>query len=343
MTMTQTELARRLGVSQHTVSVAFGGTGRISDHTRQNVLEQARRLGYRPNGAARSIRTGAFRNVALLTTTDDSIGNLPKALLRGTQQEAERKGLTLMVTEHELSELENPDFRPRILKEHLADGLLINYHREAPPETVRLFRSFKLPTVWLNVRVQDPCVHPDDIGAGREAAEHLLRLGHRRIAYVSYHGERHYSIRDRCHGVGEALASAGLSPGRHQLLDGVSVPEGVGHATALLSLPDRPTAVVCYEQQEAVCIYVAATSLGLRVPVDLSIVSFGTSKLRTAVGLPITTNVVPFDALGRRALRRLVGLTRSGQKDAGSAESLAFDFQDEGSTGPPPPCLSVAR
>lgn len=335
MSITQTQLAKHLGVSQHTVSVAFGGAGRISDETRRKVLEQAKRLRYRPNAAARSMRSGAFRNVALLSTTDNSIGNLPKELLRGAQQAAEKDDLTLMVTEHPLEELTRAGFQPRILRERLVDGLLINYHREAPTDTVRLFRSFNLPMVWLNAVVDDPCVHPDDLGAGRRAAEHLLSLGHRRIAYVSHHGERHYSVVDRCRGVEAALREAGLELAHKELLDGYSKAQGVDHVTRWLSESGRPTAAICYEQQEAVCVYVSAMRLGLRIPQDLSVVAFGSDVLRSLVGLPITTFTVPFEELGRQAMGLLATVTRAKDPSTVASVALRFGFENAGSTAAP--------
>ena len=95
----------------------------------------------------------------------------------------------------------------------MARGFLINYNSEIPPVLVNALRVQNIPSVWTNSRQTEAhCVFPDDFGAAREAAEHFIALGHRRIAYVAYSPEGHYSMMDRRSGYWAAMTEAGHAP-----------------------------------------------------------------------------------------------------------------------------------
>lgn len=326
----QADLAERIGVARKTVQRALTGQPGVSQKMRHRVVAEARKLGYRPNAAARTMRSGSFGTIALMSTTSRSASHMPRQLLDGAQQVAEEHGLMLVVSAHTLEQFTEPDFRPRVLREHATDGLLINYQQDVPDQMLEVIRSFRLPTAWVNVRAVEHCIHPDDFGAGRQAAEMLLRAGHREIGYISHHGTRHYSIVDRCRGVEAALAEAGLALSLKEMRDGYPTPEGMGHVRRWITGPNRPTAVICYEQQEAVCVYAAAMVAGLSVPDDLSVVSFGADVLRDRVGLPIDTWVVPFEELGRQSMEKVIAMTR-GEDVESEARAIPFAFESAGS------------
>lgn len=318
-----------------TVQRALAGQPGVSKKMRRRVVEEARKLGYRPNAAARTMRSGSFGTIALLGTTSRSASHMPKQLLDGAQQSAQEHGLTLVVSAHPIEQFAEPSFRPRVLREQATDGLLLNYQSEVPDTMLEVIRSIRLPTVWVNVRAADHSIHPDDHAAGRKAAEVLLRAGHRRIGYISHHGNRHYSIQDRCAGVEAALADVGLTLALKELRDGYPDPEGMDHVQRWISRPDRPTAVICYEQQEAVCVYAAAMGAGLSVPSDLSIVSFGADVLRDRIGLPIDTLVVPFEELGRRAMEKVVALIGGQDTESSTTQAIPFTYLSAGSIASP--------
>jgi len=146
----------------------------------------------------------------------------------------------------------------------------------------------RIPAVFLNVRQEFDCVHPDEVMGGRLATECLLCLGHERIAYADtpVTVEPHFSRADRRTGYEQAMATAGRRPHVHQIPQDWRLPEQlnidappigdarVEAARRLLSGPGRPTAIVAYEMAEAMAVVHAAHQSGLRVPEDLSIVVF---------------------------------------------------------------------
>lgn len=331
---TQAELANELGLSRMTVQRALAGYPGVSESTRRRVFEAAQNHGYRPNAAARSIRTGKFGNVALLGAAEEGPGYLPRQLLSGAQQVAQENDTCIMVSEHTREEFEKDDFEPRVLSQWSADGMLINIQQEISDQLYNQVRAYKLPAVWLNVNLKSDCVRPDDHDAGVRAATMLMDAGHRHIGYISHHGERHYSIEDRGQGVAYAVDQAGLKLSFNKHYDGFSICLGMENVMQWMDSPTRPTAVVCYEQQEAVCVYAAAMKLGLRIPEDLSIVAFGSSPCRIATGLPISTLVVPFEQVGRAAMTMLLDWIDTGN-GANEPVALPFEYDEAGSIVPP--------
>ena len=331
---TQAELANELGLSRMTVQRALAGYQGVSEATRKRVMEAAQNHGYRPNAAARSIRTGKFGNVALLGSAEEGPGYLPRLLLSGAQQVAQENDICVMVSEHSREEFETQDFEPRVLSQWSTDGILINNQQEISDRLFEQVKAYKLPAVWLNVKLKANCVRPDDMAAGHRAATMLMDAGHKHIGYISHHGERHYSIEDRGEGVAKAVTDAGLKLTFNKHYDGFSICLGMENVMQWMDSPNRPTAVVCYEQQEAVSVYAAAMKLGLRIPEDLSIVSFGSSPCRIATGLPISTLVVPFEQVGRAAMAMLLDWIDTGEEE-NEPVALPFEYDEAGSIVPP--------
>ena len=278
------------------------------------MLSAAARLGYRPNTAARSMRNGRFGTVAVLVGTRWPVSHLPMPLLSGIEAALEGQDLRMLVTRVGDENLTDPAYVPRILRELAADGLLVTYNERVPARMRELVRQFRLPSVWVNAKLPRDCVYPDDFGSAGRATEHLLAMGHRRIAY-SHHAwssadpaEGHYSVTDRRAGCAEAIRRAGLA-----LLPGPVRREGEGDdfdanlAAALrwLSSPDRPTAAVCYCAADALALAIAASRLGLRIPGELSLVAFADGADGFVLDRRLTTMVIPHEKVGTEAVNVL--------------------------------------
>ena len=305
---TQMDLARLAGVSHRTVHRALTSHAEVSEGTRQRVMELARKLGYRPNVAAQAMRQGRFKSVALVAADDRSRGHVPSDLFVGIDREVRDLGWRLSISSLPDEKWTDEQYVPQILKEWSADGMLIAYVHGMPERVVKLIQGHSLPSVWMNVKLDEAAVYPDDLGGGRMATEHLLRLGHQRVWFYSNHQLAHYSVADRAEGYRQVMREAGLEP-RVVGEPGTVYREAgcVDVARGILSGAERPSALVCYDRQEAVTAYVAAGQLGIKVPEDLSIMSFGVQFPRVSVGLPIAICQVPFEEVGREAVRMLVG------------------------------------
>jgi len=252
------------------------------------------------------VRSGRFGTVGLLQSEDAAYSILPRGLLSGIHDALAEHDLRLLLTIFPDSKLTDEGFVPKILRESSCDGLVINYNAAIPPRLVELIRQHRVPAVWVNSKHESDCVFPDDSRAGREATEHLLALGHRRVAYVDVCTPNHYSGDDRLAGYREAMTAAnrpcievrqGLAPsGRFAFL--------LGWLSAQPAAA-RPTAAVTYNAEHAATLLQAAVAAGIRVPDQLSIVTVHT-EVPVEMGMHLDTMVLPEYDLGCEAVRMLL-------------------------------------
>ncbi len=339
------DIAKRVGQSNVTVSYALRGSTEVSEATRLRVKEVAREMGYRANGFARSMQSGRFGNIGLLCSSESARSNLPTELLNGIESELAGAKYHLTVGRLPDEKLASQGVVPGLLAEWTADGLLINYQESIPSRMIELIETDHVPAVWINSKQRDACVYAADLDAGRSATEQLLRMGHRRIAYVDYsHGQLdlaepgvHYSAADRAAGYEQAMIGAGLPP---QLIrpERKVAPElrpQLASDWLAAQVPQaRPTAVLGYSGSTTAPLYIAALRLGLRIPEDLSIVSFDDAAIYI-LGPRLTTWVVPQHEMGRSAARMLLDRVAAKVSPTETRLAVAFDF-DPGQTVSPP-------
>ena len=301
------DVAAEAGVSVTTVSHVLNqvdGT-RVSTRTRERVEAAARRLGYAANGLARGLRLQRSQTLALLS---DRIATTPHAgrIILGAQEAASARGWVLMLlTTGDDPEVERREIRA--LMQHRVDAVLYAtmYHRrvEVPPE----LRA--LPVVLLDACSDDrtlSSVVPDEVGAGRSAVQELLDHGHRRIAFLN-NADDIPATHGRLRGYRAELAAAGI---RDELvvIEESDTPGGHRAAARILAGADRPSALICFNDRMAMGAYRAAAECGLRIPGDVSIVSFDNQEL-IADGLHpgLTTVALPHYEMGAWAVETIIG------------------------------------
>jgi len=338
------DIAEKLGIARPTVSTILSGgksNTRVSDDLRQRVLTTARQMGYRPNAAAKAIGTGRFGSVGLVVSAaDPGRSSVPGQLLFGTSVELERHGMHLSIAALDDRQLTDESFMPRVLRESAADGLLINYHKLIPARMIELIEDYRIPSIWLNVKRDHDCVYFDDLGAGRRATQALLEAGHRRIAFASHHWEgkdAHYSEHDRRDGYLRAMREAGLPSEVIERIKfgGDHLPARlIDHWTERLGRADRPTGVVAYGSAALAPIIRAADRLGLRVPDDLSVGTFGQGTGHHLISLD--TMVHDEAEMGRVAINLLLTKIQSPRTRL-APRVLEMDWRPIGSVQRPTP------
>jgi DNA-binding LacI/PurR family transcriptional regulator len=281
-------VARRAGVSQSTVSLVLSGKarGRISARTEEAVRAAAAELGYRPNVAARALRTGVARSVALVVPdiTNPFFGRV----LRGAQRAAQRAGYTVVLVDLG----NNRAWESTSLQALLAgpaDGLLL-FEADLPPgaaeHAIQIeMRPGALPVVRL------------DVEAGVDMAlDHLRALGHERIGHVasSFDAPTFDLRRDRM-AVRLGAPPTVLAPFTF---------EGAAAAAAPL-LDGDVTAVFCDDDILAGGVYLAARARGLSIPGDLSVVGFDDLDFARVLAPPLTTVAADAEGLGAAAFEAL--------------------------------------
>lgn len=312
------DVAREAGVSVTTVSHILNDveSARASDETRERVRATAARLGYGANRIARSLRRQRTEMIGLIS---EEIATTPHAgrIILGAQEAAQAHGLTLVVinTMRDSGDLGAPI---RTLMDNQVDGILFAtmFHREVSlPESLHA-----VPSVLIDARDTEgriPSAVPDELGGARAAVTELVRAGHRRIGFLTNRDDVP-ATRLRLQAYREVLAEAGLEVDESLIVEEVSEsPGGYRAGTRLLSRPDRPTALFCYNDRMAMGAYRAAAELHLEIPRDLSVVGFDNQEI-IAEGLhpPLTTVALPHYEMGAWAVDTLVRLI------GGSGEEL---------------------
>jgi DNA-binding LacI/PurR family transcriptional regulator len=191
---------------------------------------------------------------------------------------------------------------PKVLRENMADGLLINYYGAIPQRQMDLIEQYRIPSVYINIKRPADCVFPDDVGAARLGVERLIELGHRRILYVRNIPQPHFSAADRREGYVAAMKARDLKPLVVEM-DGVT-DSGRKRLDGVFSRPDRPTAVLAYTNQASAFMLSVAARHGLMVPRDLSLMHIG-EDCRVA-GIQMGNVVLPWFQIGRVAAQELL-------------------------------------
>jgi LacI family transcriptional regulator len=335
MAITLKRIAEHCGLSLQTVGAVLSGKASLfRPETVARVQAAAAELGYRPNSAAKAMRSGRFHAAALVLSDNPWRSTLFRPQITGMDHALLAAGMHLvhaLIPENDLRERGQV---PKIIGELMADGLLINYNTGIPDALDQVITKHRLPAIWMNAKRVRDCVYPDDEGAGRLATEHLLKLGHRRIAYVDYchattQPDQHYSAWDRQAGYEQAMHAAKLMP---RVI--TSPAKQLPITRAWLSASDRPTAVVTYCEREAEPILYAATAvLGMQVPRDLSIVTIADDPV-DHTGVSLATVILPRYDLGKVAVEMLVERIAA-PKRALAARALPVRLESGVSTAPP--------
>ncbi|SDO84439.1 transcriptional regulator, LacI family [Klenkia soli] len=306
--VTLADVAARAGTSKTTAHYVLNGRDqemRISEDARQRVLAAAGELGYRPNLMARGLRTDVTRTIALITDTVAS-GQFAGQLVYGSLEAAARHGHLLFVCETD----DDPEIETRLVEELLdrrVDAFLLATSSTREVEIPPALEKSRL--VLLNCRAPHtgvPSVRPDEVQAGHDAVQVLLDAGHRDgIWVVGEAGEHVVAGRERRAGMRRALTAAGV-----ELAGRVEChwwPESAFEAVdAWLAAGTRPRALVCLNDRVAMGAYQALARHGLRIPDDVSVVSFDDSDLASWLQPQLTSIAIPHYELATRAVDLLL-------------------------------------
>jgi LacI family transcriptional regulator len=313
--VTASQIAKELGLAQSTVSHVLNGRGDelgIRSETQLRVRETARDLGYMPNVSARAMRSGRFGAAALMQSAHRLY--LPHGLLFGLTEGLSKRNMRLTVAETVDTEWERTANLPQVMRELSVDGLFINTLLNAPPQLQEAVHASRVPAVWINLDQPEDCVYSDDFRGAQTATKHLLKLGHRDIAFIKAgpyeEAPTHYSVGARRGGYEKAMKAARLQPQVLELPPGPVWNKGLmedrreKEALALLKSPDRPSALIAYEMDTALPVLLAARTLGLRIPGDLSLLMFHDS-FEPSISVSITTMMLSMKNVGLAAVEML--------------------------------------
>ncbi|WP_112133182.1 LacI family DNA-binding transcriptional regulator [Glycomyces dulcitolivorans] len=323
-------IARLAGVSAPTVSKVLNGRAGVAPETRRLVERLLREQGYRR--PEKVVRTAVVEVVFY-----GMHGHLAVEILRGVKQVVAGRGLTVAFTDARQEESTGRNWARALLARRPA-GVIVA-HMGFSPEQHGLLAASGIPLVAIDPTSEPlqtvPSVAAANRHGGLSAAQHLLDLGHRRIAVITGPLERRCA-RDRLEGVDAAMEAAGVPLDERLVRTGMwfSFEEGLSHAREILSLAAPPTAVLCGNDLQAFGVYEAARQAGARIPEDLSVVGFDDISYSRWCGPPLTTVHQPFSELGAAAAALVLDLA-GGESAAQTRIELATTLVVRASTARP--------
>lgn len=334
--VTISDVARAAGVSPTLVSFALNDRPGVAPTTRARILSVASAMGWSPSHRARALSTARSSAIGMVIARDaELLASDPffAPLLAGMESVLGASGFSLLLRVVSPGEAERDAYRQLAAQARVDAVVLTDLRvRDRRPALLRELGLLAVAVGRPAGRQSLPRVVLDDRAGITAAVEHLLGLGHRRIAHVS--GPRHF-----VHGAGRrrawaaALEAAGLRPGQCVEAD-FTAAGGAKAMHALLDDPDPPTAVVFGNDLMAIAGSAAATGRGVDVPDRMSIVGFDDTELSAHLRPPLTSVRTDVVAWGRAAASTALRLVEG--RGAPDIDLPPAQLIVRGSTAPPP-------
>ncbi len=279
---TQSDVAREVGVSRTLVSFAFRGAPGVSNETKQAIFEAAQRLGYRPNAVAADLARKHRSAVGLYLM--DIRNEVYADILSGVRTALTQDRNRLILSVSRSVDGEDQGALESLIEARV--GIIIAATLLDSDERVQeLAQIVPLVSVTRPVDGVDS-VYSDDAAGARAAVEHLIGLGHTRIAHLAGPVYDGHTVRRQSYS--KTMRDAGLKPLTLAAED-FTQDAGQRAAARLLGMADRPTAIFTHNDQLALGAREAAYAKGLAVPTDLSLVGYDNSRTARLHGIDLTS------------------------------------------------------
>jgi DNA-binding LacI/PurR family transcriptional regulator len=307
------DVARQAGVSHQTVSRVINGREEVLPETRALVEAAIEQLGYRPSAIARSMASGSTHTLAIISPnlTDYTFASI----VEGAEVEARQHNYFVLSSSasdpqsfHELVD--------ELVGHRRVDGLIV-INPYADDRYMHIPKEF--PVVFVGARSHDELVCSislDDEKVAYEATQHLISLGHKRIALVTGPMEEDCS-QDRLVGYKLALAEAGISYDQSLVFEGDwSASSGRDALLDFVKRENVPTAIFAQNDRMAMGVMRAARDVNLDVPTQISVIGVDDMPLSSYFDPPLTTMRQDMPLIGREAIRKLMVIIQSKTVDS---------------------------
>jgi LacI family transcriptional regulator len=321
---TSTEVAKRAGVSRTTVSFVLNDIRDrgISDATRERVFAVAREIGYVPHAAARTLAGGSTRTVALVVPKIEHLhaDAFLAQLVASVNESCHQRGLKLLIVSTESAGREPGSF-VQLVRSRSIDGLIVAHLRTSEITHLSLLRDSHVPLVVLGCDLAHELgfltIGDDTWRSARMAVQHLLSVGHRRIAFINYASAEYHSATQREHGWRQALAEHAITPDSSWLEYGDITAQSGYEATRRLLARGAPfDALFAGNDTIAFGALRALSEAGLRVPRDVALIGYDDIPLAPFASPPLTTVHSDPVSQGRVAVQMLYAQITPTEADA---------------------------
>ncbi len=327
------QVAKEAGVSIATVSRVINGADTVAPKLRRDVLKAVEACGYSPSTGRRD-----SAEIALIYTGVFTIGSpYDSACVEGMVAAMRDTRFDLSVIDIRRDRTKNESMRQFFARKGIRGAIVRCTIEERP--MVQEMASEGLPMVVLGDHFDHPSLtfaYTESEIASREAIEHLLSLGHNRIAFAACHREDGDHA-DRLRAFRDVLGDAGFLDEDLIFRVPPSRRDGGPIVRKLMSLPDRPTAMYIADPLIAAGAINEAHHMGVRIPGDLSIVGFDDTDMRNLLFPRMTSVCQDSTALGRSAFKLVEALVEGKEGSPPGSKRQTAWLEIHGTTGPPPP------
>jgi DNA-binding LacI/PurR family transcriptional regulator len=309
--ITMQDVAEKAGVRKATVSYVLNGKhkkARISDKTCERIKSIALELGYRRNELARSVAIGKSKVIAFVSNrakTCEYIGEI----MAGILDETTRQSYSLKI--YHLQDDNSSNIAEQIISNRV-DGVIFYSNNSQLQIIHKEMEKFNIPCAAVNLSSETTCigVTTDDCQGVMDSVKHLAELGHHRILYLSHSTftQSEYIIQ----------REAGYRMGMHKYIGKSAplrierLPQNYAENKIMIEkilrepLAERPSAIICINDMDAMDLLRLAYQEGIKIPQDLSIIGFADLEMAKYAIVPLTTISQPFEAMGQNTAKMLL-------------------------------------
>lgn len=304
--ITISDVATIAGVSIGAVSRVLNNkedTIKISDKTRNRIMEAADMLGYRPNPFASALRTKKTGIIgAVIRDIEDPF---LRQLAREVQRICNSYGLDILMS-HAKHEAATAEKQVYLMMNQLFDGLFIFGDMTGDDDLMHNLSEYNLPVVSLGGHDNDyiSTIGYDDVYGAKTVIDYLYKLGHQHIAFIG--NTRHMSVQKRLSVFQKLSGKYKLAGAEELVFTASSALEAMKHTKHILSLSNPPSAIFCSSDLLAQGAMSAVFQLGKRIPQDISIIGYDDVEALSEIYVPLTTMRQPVASAAEKAVSELI-------------------------------------
>ena len=324
MRVTIKDIAKKVGVTPATVSMVINNSPKISQRTKEKVMQAIKEMDYHPNYIGRSLVKGKTNNIAVVASFFASLFALES--VRGIEQDLRKTQYNLILYSTRGSEENERDMLRRIYYEKRADGLII-ISLKAEKEFVEEFKKEGVPVVFIEEIIEGaPTVKFNNIKGAYTATEHLIKKGRKNIVFVGGSGEKELSAEERMKGYKAALADNDIPFDENNVIEvfNYSFEEGEDIISEIVSKERDIDAVFCAAGDiTAIGVMDAAKNRGISVPDDLAVIGYDDIYISNLTTPSLTTVRQPISQMGMRAFELLMDMVE--KKEGSDNKIISFE------------------
>ncbi|MGL6115104.1 MAG: LacI family DNA-binding transcriptional regulator [Cetobacterium sp.] len=309
------DVAKEAGVSIATVSRVLNDIDVVNEDTKKKVLDAIKKLGYRPNIVARSLKTQRTKTIGILIP--DISSQFYPEIVRGAEDVSNIYDYNIILGNSDF-DIEKEKEYLRVLKEKMVDGV-IYMSSSLQDEILDLINELDITTILVETEDKNrklPSVTIDNVMAGYDATKYLLDKGFKSIAFVGAEKDERNAWNDRYIGYEKALKEASIKVEEDLIyLTNLKSKNGVIAAESFIKSGKKFDAVVCATDELAMGVINGLRDNGIEVPTEVSVIGFNNNYVGEMFYPKLTTMAQPSYDMGSVAMRMLIKLLNKQELD----------------------------